>query len=239
MHSSGWAAPTRDASALTLHLPLFTACIQDNSDPGPARLSEAATGLRPQGVGLSEIPCGFACPGCLGGARLVAVREVPPPAAARRRLEAQPWELARAQALESVLDQRRGGHPAQHARHIARVDVVPAKLRSEESTALCSASRAGMRPAENCSLYTDMLPKQHWADWMPWLIMAKLVQRVGMGRTTMKRTMMPGPMASAASVDGANEPTASPSDVDANDSSVSTPQNFANLAARPVRRKSA
>ncbi len=48
-------------------------------------------------------------------------------------------------------------------------------------------------------------------------------------RTTMKRTMMPGPMASAASVDGANEPTANPRDVDANDSNVSTPQNFANL----------
>ena len=49
---------------------------------------------------------------------------------------------------------------------------------------------------------------------------------------------MPGPMASAASVDGANEPTARPSDVDANDSRVSTPQNFANLAARRIRSKS-
>ena len=45
---------------------------------------------------------------------------------------------------------------------------------------------------------------------------------------------MPGPMASAASVDGANEPTASPRDVDANDSSVSTPQNFANLPHKQV-----
>ena len=48
---------------------------------------------------------------------------------------------------------------------------------------------------------------------------------------------MPGPMASAASVDGAKEPTASPSEVDANDSRVSTPQNFANLAARQTRSK--
>jgi hypothetical protein len=55
-------------------------------------------------------------------------------------------------------------------------------------------------------------------------------------RTTMKSTMMPGPIASAASVDGANEPTARPSDVDANDSSVSTPQNCANLPRARGRR---
>lgn len=48
-------------------------------------------------------------------------------------------------------------------------------------------------------------------------------------RTTMKRTMTPGPMASAASVEGANAPTARPSEVDAKDSSVRMPQNLANL----------
>jgi hypothetical protein len=50
--------------------------------------------------------------------------------------------------------------------------------------------------------------------------------------TTMKSTMIPGPIASAASVDGAKEPTAKPRDVDVNDSSVSKPQNFANLHQR-------
>ncbi len=46
---------------------------------------------------------------------------------------------------------------------------------------------------------------------------------------TMNSTMTPGPMASAASVLGAKEPTASPRDVDAKLSSVRIPQNFANL----------
>ena len=46
---------------------------------------------------------------------------------------------------------------------------------------------------------------------------------------TMKRTMTPGPMASAASVLGANAPTARPRDVDAKLSSVRIPQNLANL----------
>ncbi len=46
---------------------------------------------------------------------------------------------------------------------------------------------------------------------------------------TMNRTMTPGPMASAASVLGAKEPTASPRDVDAKLSSVRIPQNLANL----------
>ena len=48
----------------------------------------------------------------------------------------------------------------------------------------------------------------------------------------MKRTMTPGPMASAASVEGAKAPTASPSEVDANDSSVRMPQNLANLPSQ-------
>ena len=52
------------------------------------------------------------------------------------------------------------------------------------------------------------------------------------GRTTMKRTMTPGPMARAASVEGAHAPTASPSEVDAKDSSVRMPQNLANLRCR-------
>jgi hypothetical protein len=47
----------------------------------------------------------------------------------------------------------------------------------------------------------------------------------------MKRTMTPGPIASAASVEGANAPTASPREVDANDSRVRMPQNLANLRA--------
>ena len=46
---------------------------------------------------------------------------------------------------------------------------------------------------------------------------------------TIKRTMTPGPMASAASVLGAKEPTASPRDVEAKLSSVRIPQNLANL----------
>ena len=54
-------------------------------------------------------------------------------------------------------------------------------------------------------------------------------------RTTMKRTMTPGPMARAASVEGAKAPTARPSEVDANDSSVRMPQNLANLRAHHPR----
>ena len=45
----------------------------------------------------------------------------------------------------------------------------------------------------------------------------------------MKRTMTPGPMARAASVLGAKEPTARPRDVDVKLSSVRIPQNLANL----------
>lgn len=45
----------------------------------------------------------------------------------------------------------------------------------------------------------------------------------------MNSTIMPGPIARAASVDGAKEPTASPREVDVNDSSVRMPQNLANL----------
>lgn len=47
--------------------------------------------------------------------------------------------------------------------------------------------------------------------------------------TTMNKTIMPGPIASAASVEGAKEPTASPSEVAVKDSRVRIPQNFANL----------
>ncbi len=49
------------------------------------------------------------------------------------------------------------------------------------------------------------------------------------GLTTMNRTMMPGPIASAASVEGAKEPTASPREVAVKDSRVRIPQNLANL----------
>ncbi len=45
----------------------------------------------------------------------------------------------------------------------------------------------------------------------------------------MNKTIMPGPIASAASVEGAKEPTASPSEVAVKDSRVRIPQNFANL----------
>lgn len=50
----------------------------------------------------------------------------------------------------------------------------------------------------------------------------------------MKSTMTPGPMASAASVEGANDPTARPSEVDAKDSRVRMPQNLPNLP-QPVK----
>ena len=46
---------------------------------------------------------------------------------------------------------------------------------------------------------------------------------------TMNTTMTAGPMATAASVDGATEPTASPSAEDVKDSSVRMPRNDANL----------
>ena len=45
----------------------------------------------------------------------------------------------------------------------------------------------------------------------------------------MGRTIIAGPMATAASVLGATEPTARPRDADAKDSNVRIPRNFANL----------
>ena len=50
----------------------------------------------------------------------------------------------------------------------------------------------------------------------------------------MKTTMTAGPMATAASVDGATEPTARPSAADVNDSSVKMPKNDANLRETPA-----
>jgi hypothetical protein len=139
-------------------------------------------------------------------------------------LEVQASELVDAECLKAVLDEADVRQPLERAWHVFRVDV-DATENYEDHHHLQHRTPKGPshnnRPVRTCAIV------QHHT-----------VNKRGDPRMSSSNSggHTAGPMASAASVEGAMEPTARPSADAAKDSSVRMPKNLANLGTTRLER---